>query len=182
MKNLLLFLVLLAIPLMQAYAVTPEEEYEVIYEKKGPIKYYYIESEVNIEKDNISQIYAESYGKLMKFIEENGIAMAGVPISISTKWEPPLWGFRAAIPVKNNAKKGNDDIMADEIKETYVAKTVYVGPYEGSESAYNAIMEFIEENGYEESGWPWEEYANDPQTTPEDELKTIIYFPVTKEE
>ena len=58
------------------------------------------------------------------------------------------------------------------------------GPYEGLMATYGKITEFLKAKGLmqTEADWAkympmWEEYLNDPQTTPEDQLLTYIYLP-----
>ena len=59
------------------------------------------------------------------------------------------------------------------------------GPYAGLMGTYGQITQFMLAKGRMESeaDWArympmWEEYLNDPETTPEEELLTHIYLPV----
>lgn len=65
--------------------------------------------------------------------------------------------------------------------ETYagkVLKTIHVGPYTSLKPTYDAMIAYIEANGYENNGNSWEEYIDDPTEVAPEELKTIIYFPI----
>jgi DNA gyrase inhibitor GyrI len=60
------------------------------------------------------------------------------------------------------------------------------GPYAGLMGTYGRIIEFLKARDLmqSEDDWMrympmWEEYLNDPQTTPETDLLTYIYLPVT---
>src|SRR3546814_9227603 len=56
----------------------------------------------------------------------------------------------------------------------------YTGPYSEIEAAYNWLFsQWLPASGYETLDFPmWEEYVNDPKTTPAAELKTRIYLPL----
>ncbi|CAM4327205.1 AraC family transcriptional regulator [Bordetella muralis] len=63
---------------------------------------------------------------------------------------------------------------------TRCAVLEYTGPYSELESAYNWLFgQWLPASGYETRDFPmWEEYVNDPKTTPAAELKTRIYLPL----
>lgn len=58
------------------------------------------------------------------------------------------------------------------------ASMTYVGPYDGLESAYGAVMAWINENGYEVDFPTREASMNDPAVTPPEQLVTDIMIPV----
>ena len=73
---------------------------------------------------------------------------------------------------------GKDDIKTSEIPAGKYASCVFTGPYRDIEPAYNALSQWIKENGYEFTGVAYELYLNDPDVTPSNELKTEILFPL----
>lgn len=52
------------------------------------------------------------------------------------------------------------------------------GPYHELVNTHNAIHQFMEENGWDFNGPPWEHYTTDPAKTPHDEMVTLVYCPV----
>ena len=54
----------------------------------------------------------------------------------------------------------------------------FKGPYKEMEPVYNAMMQWIQENGYTPTGTAYEFYYNSPLEVPESELLTKIVFPV----
>jgi len=56
----------------------------------------------------------------------------------------------------------------------------YTGPYSEIEAAYHWLFsQWLPSSGHETRDFPmWEEYMNDPKTTPVSELKTRIYLPL----
>ena len=61
---------------------------------------------------------------------------------------------------------GKSDIQASEIPGGKVATCLYTGPYSEIEPAYNALSQWIKDNGYEATGVACEMYLNDPAQTP----------------
>jgi len=63
---------------------------------------------------------------------------------------------------------------------TRCAVLEYTGPYSEIEAAYHWLFsEWLPTSGYETRDFPmWEEYVNDPKTTPASDLKTRIYLPL----
>ncbi|MGE5390125.1 MAG: MerR family transcriptional regulator [Deltaproteobacteria bacterium] len=59
-----------------------------------------------------------------------------------------------------------------------VAALTYVGPYDGLESAYGAVIGWINENGYHIELPTREASLNDPSVTPPEQLVTEILIPV----
>lgn len=58
------------------------------------------------------------------------------------------------------------------------AGLTYVGPYDGLESAYGAVMSWINEQGYQVDFPTREASLNDPSVTPPEQLVTVITIPV----
>ena len=48
------------------------------------------------------------------------------------------------------------------------------------ENTYNKVMAFIKEKEIKTTEWMYEVYLNSPENTPEEELKTEIYFPISE--
>jgi len=58
------------------------------------------------------------------------------------------------------------------------ASLTYVGPYDGLESSYGAVMSWINDNGYQIDFPTREASLNDPSITPPEQLVTDIMIPV----
>lgn len=59
-----------------------------------------------------------------------------------------------------------------------VAALTYVGPYDGLEAAYGAVIGWINQNGYQIDLPTREASLNDPSVTPPEQLVTEILIPV----
>jgi AraC family transcriptional regulator len=76
-------------------------------------------------------------------------------------------------------------IRVETLPATKAYRFTHHGPYPNLAQTYNHITGFMKEKGWMESeaDWMrympmWEEYLNDPETTPPAELRTNIYLPV----
>ncbi len=142
----------------------------------------YITESSNFNSEEIGAKIGAAYGEIMALIGVAKLEMAGAPLSITTRFsqEEMMIDFNPAIPV---AEIPEDLELSGRVQkgETYagkVLKTFHVGSYENLHSTYEAIMAHIQENGYEINGNSWEEYIDDPTKVDEEELRTIIYFPI----
>jgi effector-binding domain-containing protein len=59
-----------------------------------------------------------------------------------------------------------------------MATCLHTGPYNEMEPAYDALKEWVENNGHQATGVVYELYLNDPGETPPQELQTQILFPL----
>ena len=74
-------------------------------------------------------------------------------------------------------------IRVDTLPPGNAHRITHRGPYPNLAQTYNRITEFMQEQGWmtSEADWMrympmWEEYMNDPETTPAAELVTYIYI------
>jgi len=87
----------------------------------------------------------------------------------------------AAVPIGKKIS-GSDRVKVYELPAIeQAASVVYKGAYDHINEAYNALMTWIESNGYQIAGPDREIYFNDPSKTknPADNI-TEIQFPVKK--
>jgi|GEM_PF-171830 len=141
-----------------------------------------IQCQSTVEKEAISQKLTESYGKIAQYIGANQLEFSGAPITIAQKWEPENnnYEFIAGIPITSEIEVDQDGIKSMKREAGLMATMMHIGSYDGMESTYNALMAYIEGNGYQIIGSPMEQYISDPGETPEEELMTLVAFPVTK--
>ncbi|MDD5695623.1 MAG: SRPBCC family protein [Bacteroidales bacterium] len=127
--------------------------------------------------DMVGPKMGERYGKLMKFMTEKNIQMAGAPFTIHYSWDynrPFI--FEAGVPVQSPAK-GEGEIMATEIAAGDVICAPYYGPYTGLGSLHEKLQLYLAAKHIQCVGYPWEVYITDPQSEPDtSKWLTMIYF------
>ncbi len=126
---------------------------------------------------DLSDMFERSYIALIEYLEGLGEDVAGPPFAIYYNVEMEDLDVEAGFPVTKELP-GKDDIRSITIDVEKAASTIHIGPYSEIESAYLALMEWINKNSYEPSGITYEFYLNDPGTTPPDKLQTEIFMPL----
>lgn len=129
-----------------------------------------------------SNDYAAGYGKyfssLYERIAAERLTLLGMPMTIyhSSEYDPAGNDTEFAIPVKEYVK-GTRNLQGG-----LCARSVLKGPYPELTSVYARLKEWVDNEGYDLTGPPYEIYLTDPQETrvPEDTV-TEVYFPVKKE-
>jgi effector-binding domain-containing protein len=127
------------------------------------------------------------FGQLMGLQQQYGLTPAGPPRSIYTAHGPKGIEFLVAIPVAGPPPQSMEGAagFVSTLDGGRAMRFTHKGPYNGLMATYGRITEYLKSKGLiqTEADWArympmWEEYLNDPQTTPEAELLTYIYLPV----
>jgi len=120
----------------------------------------------------------EMFVKLMSYSEKRNLQTAGVPFTIYYKWgNEGFTTFACGIPIteKTWTTTGYSYIEMPEGKAIMVT---HWGNY-NSPKPYEALDNYIKNNGIQIAGPPWEEYITDPKTELDtSKWETRIYYPV----
>jgi effector-binding domain-containing protein len=76
------------------------------------------------------------------------------------------------------ALPANGEMHPGQMPAGRYATCVWTGPYDQSAPAYEALTQYISEQGCEPTGLVYEFYLNDPGEVPPDQLQTEIVFPL----
>ncbi len=128
--------------------------------------------------DEIGQVMGGAFGQIMEFMQSKKLEQTGPPFSIWYSWEGDIMEYDNCIPVGKKVKAEPPIRMIT----TYSGKAVTVdhwGSYETTQYSWGSVDQYINENGLEKNGEPWEVYVTDPMTEP-DQSKwlTRLYWPV----
>jgi len=139
-----------------------------------------IKDSSSTDHEEISGVFAKSYGEIWALLAENKIKPTGSAISVAHNWSPEenKYVFEAAFPIGTNKIKTKNNIYVRQLNGGKHVVGEQLGPYSELEKSYESIMKYIEENSLEIAGYPYEEYINTPNDTKPADLKTLIYFPV----
>ena len=141
----------------------------------------YFSGSAGNDPDDIGAALGAAYGRVAVFISANGLQIDGQPLAITNYWDERGWGFDAGIPVSGVPDRGVGPDSPVRMGETYggrVVRAVHIGPYTGLEQTYEIVGAFMAAHDLEPNGRTWEVFVSDPGNTPEEELKTEIYYPV----
>ena len=123
----------------------------------------------------------------MSFVTRHGLMMTGQPRTIYTDYRSDGVSFTVALPVAAAPEQPVEEssIRVDTLPALKTYRFTHHGPYPNLAHTYSQITAFMIERGWmkSEADWArympmWEEYMNDPDTTPPSELITHIYLPV----
>lgn len=128
--------------------------------------------------DNISNII----GKVFEDIYQMNLQPAGPVMTVyyDKEFNAENMDIEICIPVNKKANIEKSSKLTD-FKGGLNACTTFVGPYSRLGEAYAKVMKWIEDNGYKNSGAPFEIYLTGPKSTGNpDQFITEVCFPVTK--
>ena len=126
---------------------------------------------------DLPRVFGEGYGAIAQYLGELGEQPSGPPFAAYYNMDMDDLDVELGFPVARPLP-GKAEIKAGEIPDGQVATCLYTGPYSDIESAYAALMKWVEDRGYEGTGVSYELYLNDPGETPPAELQTQIIFPL----
>lgn len=122
---------------------------------------------------NLPNILSEGYGAIAQYLNGVNKQPSGAPFAIYYNWDMQNLDVEFGFPVEEGIE-GNNNIKVSITPGGKVATCLYIGSYNKIETAYKALMKWIEDNKYETTGIAYEVYLNDPAQTPLQELKTQI--------
>lgn len=144
----------------------------------SPRKIYFVSGRSGTDAESAKGVLTVAYGKLGKFIADNGIAAQGPPLTITTSYDKDGWKFDAALPVERNDAATREDIQAGATYAGPAAEFMHVGPYENIAATLTKAHAWLAVCGYKPNGRIIEDYVSDPGSTPPEQLQTRLTIPV----
>ena len=126
---------------------------------------------------DLSGHFERIYGAIGQYLGELGEQPAGHPFAAYYNMDMQDLDVEAGFPV-GRPLPGKGDIQAAEMPGGKAATCLHVGPYDAVGPAYEALAQFIKDNGREASGVAYEMYLNDPRQQPPQEPMTQIVMPL----
>lgn len=148
-------------------------KFEFLEKQAQPVLSIRTRSSVN----DLPKVLGEAYGKIMQYMGEMSETPTDAPFVAYYNMDMEDLDIEVGFPVSKPIP-GNGEVNQSEIPACKQVSCIHIGSYSKSESAYNALIQWVAENGYEAVGTAYEFYLNDPMDTPEDQLKTRIMYPL----
>jgi effector-binding domain-containing protein len=139
------------------------------------------------EPEAIRDAMLDGFGRIAVYAASHGLELTGPPRSVYTAHGPDETRFTLAFPVAADTPDPGTvgGVSVGELKGGNMLRFQHEGPYDELIETYGRITRWMVANGHMESDadWVkytpmWEEYVNDPDSTPPEELLTYIYVPV----
>jgi len=130
-----------------------------------------------VKQSEIAKALGEVLPRVFEYAQKSGAGLAGPPVCRYAGWGP-LLTIEAGMPVAS-AAVAVEPIEAGSLHAGAVAMTVHHGGYDGLGEAHAAVQAWIERQGIETAGPPWESYVTDPGQVPDPkDWKTEVYWPI----
>jgi len=119
----------------------------------------------------------DAFKSVFAFLDKQGIARTGPPLTIYTEFDDTNFTFQAAVPIAETPKNPpKGDIAVGQTPTGKALRFAYQGSFHQMEDTiYNAIPEYLDEKQLDPTGTFIEEYHTDPVTTPEDKFDISIF-------
>lgn len=140
------------------------------------------------DPEAIGRAMDKSFGIMMEFLEKYQLVPSAPPRSIYNTYGPGGTSYTVVFPIAYQpsipVEKG--PVFIDNLPGTRALRFTHRGPYSELAKTYDLITQFLMGKGLlsNEDDWGrympmWEEYVGDPGVTPEADLVTYIYLPVS---
>jgi effector-binding domain-containing protein len=115
--------------------------------------------------DKLPEFFGKAYAGIMAYLGEMGEYPAGMPFAAYFCLDMDAIDVEAGFPVARNFE-GRGEIKSRIIPAGKYANTLHVGSYDSVKAAYDSLVQWANENGFEPSGISYEYYLNDPSSDP----------------
>lgn len=137
-----------------------------------------LSSRMVVPVQGLPQLLGKVYHSIIQHLCELGEQPAGPAFAAYYNMDMQALDVEAGFIVSGKLP-GKGDIQAGEIPGGKAATYLYTGPYDGMEPVYNALFQWIGENGHKPAGTMYEMYLNGPDQVSPQELETQIVIPLT---
>ena len=130
-----------------------------------------------VRMNEVAAGMGEAFGTLMRHAGTTGARFAGPPFSLYPEMPAEEFTFLVCMPVAPGAVSG-DGVELEELPAVEAATLLYQGPYDGMESSWRSLMEWVGKSGRHPGGPLREVYLSDPDTTAPEDLLTELVVPL----
>ena len=124
---------------------------------------------------DIASLFHKGYTAITLLLNERGKVPAGPPFALYYNMDMDDLDVEFGFPV-DELLEGSGSIQASATPSGKAVTTLYIGPYEEVEPAYDYLMKWCADNSLMLNGVAYEVYLNDPSHTPPEMLKTQVHL------
>jgi effector-binding domain-containing protein len=129
--------------------------------------------------DSAYDSLVDAFKSVRAYIDREKLKADGPPITIYLATDDTGFQFQAAIPIAEQPKESpRGDLAVGKSPEGRALKFVHRGSYDGMDTTYDAITNYLDQKGLEAKDLFIEQYVTDPVSTPEDKLVIEVFVPV----
>jgi effector-binding domain-containing protein len=133
---------------------------------------------ITTPRENIGEAMAEAFPRVFAAVTKAGGTPAGAPLARYFSFGGPTIEFECAIPVAAPFT-AEGDVVPSEVGGGDAAFAVHVGPYDTIGQTWEALTNWVTEQGRTPEGPGWEHYLTDPGEEPDPaKWVTEVYVPL----
>jgi AraC family transcriptional regulator len=133
-----------------------------------------------VARSELAGMLAECFGTLFGHGQRSGLPIAGWPLARYIAMGPGLWTVEAAMPLVSPATAAGD-MQPGSLPAGPTAFAIHVGAYGQLAETHAAVERWIDVQGYQVGGAPWESYVTDPAQHPDPaDWRTEVYWPLAQ--
>lgn len=117
-----------------------------------------------------------AYQEILAVMEDQDIAMAAQPLTITRVREDQNYDLQVAIPVVSQDLRPSGRVRVGRSPAGRVLRVIHHGPYDRMAPSYEKSAAWMAAHGVVAGPVSWEQYISDPRETEATDLVTYIYF------
>ncbi|UWX57813.1 GyrI-like domain-containing protein [Chlorobaculum sp. MV4-Y] len=123
----------------------------------------------------LGSLFETGYHEILQLLAGQGKSPLGPPFARYYGMSTGSFEIEFGFPVEGEVE-GKGRVVAGSTPSGKAASSLYIGPYGEIEGVYDALMKWVDDNGFELSGEAYEIYLDNPAETPPDQLRTRVYL------
>jgi len=127
----------------------------------------------------LGAFFMELFPRLHQQIVSQGGTPVGPPFARYYNADPAAFDTEAGIPFRGTVTAPSG-VRVITLPGGRAAKTIHVGSYETLSQEYTRIGAWLDEHGLRGGEGPWESYVDDSATTPQDKVRTEVFWPLKR--
>jgi len=136
-----------------------------------------------VKRSDIAATIGAVLPSIFQYAQQRGLALAGHPFTRYVELGPGMVTMEPGMRITRGAGSVStasmEGVVEDMLPGGSVASTIHAGTYEGLPEAYAALEIWIDSQGLQPAGAPWEAYITDPAEHPDPkDWRTEVFWPV----
>lgn len=149
-------------------------DYKIIEVNEKP--YIYVALQCSMDPEDVRKTMGKGFTEVAEFMQANDIDFAGPALSVYYSYDEDSLDFRTGFFIKeSDMKKVSGNCLTAHTPSGQVLSLTHTGSYNKLRDTYEHMMKYMESKGMEIGKPTWEVYVTDPDSTPEEDLRTDIY-------